>query len=398
MGRRMQGRWAVNSRMTGRSRQTLVWLLACVVLALLFARPAAAVEATGLYRVTLPVADRSPQARDVAFVQALGQVLVKVSGDSQIGAQPAVQAALGHPADYVQQFAYQQAQTQTQPGPQSHLPPRTQGQRQPAGASLTLQIRFDPVAIDRLLTANNLPLWGRERPLVILWVGVSRGNGQRFILGSQSDLPHAGAIKALEQAARARGLPVVLPLMDLQDQNAVHFADLSGGFMGVVAKASARYGANAMLAGAVQPVGGRWRGRWHLRFRGQAQQWNSGGASEAQALADGIGAAADRLAAMLAVSGGTGSGQQALFVRIDGVTGIGAFARLEHLLTGLTPIQSYRLVSADGNAVVFRVRPRGRASDVARNLGLVNWLQPRQSAAVAQSGAIGQTLYFQYQP
>lgn len=394
----MQGRWAVNSRTAGVSLPALVGVLSLALAALLFARPAAAVEATGLYRVTLPVPDRSQQARDAAFVQALGQVLVKVSGDSRIGARPAVQAALKHPASYVQQFAYQQDQAQPQAGSRSGpsgTPTQAQSQ---AAAGLTLQVRFDPVAIDGLLSSNKLPLWGRERPLVILWVGVNRDNGQRFILGSESDMPHPAATKAVEHAARSRGLPIFLPLMDLQDQNAVRFADLSGGFMGAVTKASVRYGANAVLAGVVQPSAGQWRGNWYLRFRGRTQQWSSAGTSESAALAAGIDGAADRLASVLAVSGGTGSGQQPLFVRVDGVGSIAAFARIEHMLTGLTPIRSARLVSADGNAVVFRVTPRGQASDVARNLGLVNWLQPRQAGTSAQPGTTGQTLYFQYQP
>jgi uncharacterized protein len=392
MGIRMQGPPAVNSSMTGLRAPVLFILLLTGFAAALFMRPAAAVEATGLYRITLPVADRSPETRDAAFQQALGQVLIKVSGNSQVVAQPPVQEAMKNSANYVQQFAYHE----TQP---------TSGAVGAAAADapsgkLDLQVRFDPVAIDRLLSSNGLPLWGRERPLVILWIGVSRGNGRRFILGSESDSPHPAASQAVEQAARIRGLPIFLPLMDLQDQSAVRFSDLSGGFMGPVLQASARYDANAVLAGAVRPSGGQWRGQWQLEFRNQRQEWGSDGASEAQALAGGIGGAADRLAAVLAVSGlPSGGRRQVVFVQIDGVQQVAAFARIEHLLDKLAPVKSAQLVSADSGELVFRVVPRGQADDVARNLGLIKWLQSMQAATVAQPvGNSAKTLYFRYNP
>lgn len=388
MGMFMQGRSAAYlSSMTGLRALALVALTFLVGAGGLFAKPAAAVEATGLYRVTLPVADRSPEARDAAFVQAFTQVLVKVSGSSGIADQAPIQQALKNPAAYVQQFAYLQPAAQGASGAASA----------DTAAGLDLQVRFDPVAIDRLLTSNGLPLWGRERPLVIFWLGVSRGNGQRFILGSDGDSSHPQARQAAEQAAQARGLPIFLPLMDLQDQGAVSFSDLGGGFMGPVRQASARYEANAILAGVVRPAGGQWSGRWQLAFRSQTQQWTSSGASEAEALAGGINGAADRLASMLAVSGSAATGQ-ALFVQVDGVHDAATFARIEHLLGKLTPIRTAQLVSVDGGQAVFRVVPRGQAGDVARNLGLVSWLQALQSSGAATATDGGQTLYFRYNP
>lgn len=378
MGMRMQGRSAVNSSIAGLLAQALFLLVICAVLAM---RPAAAVETIGLYRVSLPVADRSLEARDAGFRQALAQVLVKVSGDSRITSQPPIQRALRQPASYVRQFAYRQ-------------PPATDT----AQSALTLQVRFDPIAIDRLLRNGKLPLWGRERPLVILWIGVDPGNGQRFILGSQSDSPHAQVLQAVKQAARARGLPVVLPLMDLRDRGAVSFSDLSGGFVQPVLKASARYEANAVLIGTVRMRGGRWQGRWQLVFRDRRQQWTTVGSSAARAMAGGIGGGADRLASRLAVSE-SGASSQAVFVQVEGVKSVAAFARIEHLFDGLAPIKTAQLVSADEGRLVFRVVPRGRAGEVVRNLGLVNWLQVLHSGAVQGSSVgSGQTLYLRYTP
>ncbi|WP_198034116.1 DUF2066 domain-containing protein [Acidihalobacter ferrooxydans] len=368
-----------------------VFVLLCAAAMAAWAPPAAAVEATGLYRVTLPVAARSQAALTVAFRQALNQVLIKVSGDSKIAAQAPVAHALQNASTYVQQYAYQQQAAASGSGIAS--PKAASGE-----APLQLQVRFDPQAIDRLLLTNNLPLWGRERPVVIVWAGINQGGGKRFVLGTESDVSHPNATHAVEQAAQRRGLPVILPLMDLQDRGAFSFSDLSGGFVEPLLKASARYAANAELAGVVQPAGGQWIGRWWLAFRGKTVHWTSSGSTQARVLASAIDGAADRLAARLAVSAVAATGR-ALSVQIGGVSTVSDYARIEHLLDKLTPIKSVQLVSAAAGQLVFQVVPRGQLSDVRRNLDLVDWLKPRQSVPDAsQSAAAGQTLYFTYTP
>src|SRR5258706_15949695 len=63
----------------------------------------------------------------------------------------------------------------------------------------------------------------------------------------------AAVRKELLAVADERGLPVTLPLLDVQDLRAVTFADVWGGFEDRVAAASARYRADALLIGRVRP-------------------------------------------------------------------------------------------------------------------------------------------------
>ncbi|WP_197495698.1 DUF2066 domain-containing protein [Acidihalobacter yilgarnensis] len=346
-----------------RVRVRTLALVVCLLSALAPVLPAWALQVGGLYQATVPVADRSEGARLAAFQQALAQVLVKMTGNAAVAASPSLAPALQQPAQYIQQYAYQQ-----QPGT-------------PASAATSLQLRvdFDPPAIDSLLRAAQLPLWGRERPLVVMWVGVDGDRNDRFIVGSDGDQPHPGARGALQQAADTRGLPVLFPLLDLQDQAAVHFSDLDGGFMDSIVTASARYEANAVVAGVVRPsAGSQWRGQWWLAFRGRTDHWSTQGASRDTVLAAGVDGVADRLAASLAVSG-TAQPNQAgdrVDVEISGVGQVAVYARIEHLLGHLAPIASARVVAVAGDTVTFSVVPRGSASDVARNLALVGWLAP----------------------
>src|SRR5258706_5789879 len=63
----------------------------------------------------------------------------------------------------------------------------------------------------------------------------------------------AAVRKELLAVADERGLPVTLPLLDVQDLRAVTFADVWGGFEDRVAAASVRYRADALLIGRVRP-------------------------------------------------------------------------------------------------------------------------------------------------
>lgn len=343
------------------------WVLAwavCVLGQFVVLPSARAVHVDDLYQSTVPVSDHSASALGSALNQALVQVLVKVTGDADVAAVSGLAPALGQPAQYVQQYTYEQS-------------PPAAGSTAPPG--LQLQVTFDPPAVNTLVQSVQLPLWGQERPLMIMWVGVNANDADRYIVGSQADPPHPGAQQALLQAAKARGLPALFPLFDLEDQGRVHFSDLAGGFLGTIVRASARYQANAVLAGVVQPLaGGQWQGRWWLAFHAHADHWTTQGSDRNTVLASGVDAVADRLAAWLAVGGAALPDQTEKHMQIvvAGVDGVGAYARIDRLLKHLAPIAAVRLLKVNGHRVTFSVLPRGTTSDVARNLSLVEWLAP----------------------
>ena len=114
-----------------------------------------------------------------------------------------------------------------------------------------LLIVFDSLGLQETLTVRNQPVWGEERPLTLLWVAIDGGPGERGILAaspspvSSSDAVESAAAALREEllaAANQRGLPISLPLMDVQDLDAVDFIDIWGMFFERVDQASVRYG------------------------------------------------------------------------------------------------------------------------------------------------------------
>lgn len=373
----MKANLCANTRFMGMRFWHLIVLLGLVLVSGTYAPPVGAVEISGLYRATVPVADRAQASRDEAFRQALAQVLVKVSGDSKIVFLSAAKKVLKNPSSFVQEYAYTGK-----------------------GDALRLQVKFEPEAINQWLIRNKLPLWSRERPLVIWWVGVEESSRQRFILGRLASARHSALMQAIGKTAALRGVPVIFPLLDLEDRREVSFSDLAGGFIAPVERASSRYEANAEVIGILKRQSGEWVGRWQLEFAGQTARWQSVGVTPAGVLENAVNEVADYLAKRLAVVP-TNQTEPALLITFRDVKTAAAYARIEYLLRHFASIRDAYPVSIDGDRVQFRVIPRGQPGDVARNLALTGWLRPLSppfDQAANAPGERGSTLYYRYTP
>ncbi len=87
--------------------------------------------------------------------------------------------------------------------------------------------------------------------------------GRRILPDQSSD----GWAAALRTQAQAMGLPVSIPLMDLDDNMAVNATDVWGRFADPILKASQRYGAEMVVLGKLTPDGkeeGKWSIDWGL--------------------------------------------------------------------------------------------------------------------------------------
>ena len=326
------------------------------LIGLLALLPALAARAAGedLARIEVPVADRSPVSRDAALAEALEGVLVRLTGVAAPRALPGADALLDRPARFLRTFQYRQ-------GPEG---------------GLLLEVTFEPAALEQAVRAAGLPLWGRDRPDVLLWLAVER-DGQRRLLASDDEQSAEG--QALKAAARRRGLPLVLPLMDLEDRRAIGVADVWGGFVERAVAAARRYGAPAVVIGRVERLSGGWRGRWTLVMGDEMLSWTSEGTHAEAAIAGGIDGLADRLAARLAVrSGGLDTGH--LLLEVEGVTGLADYARVLRHVETLDAVRSVRLQRLQAGSMRLELAVDGGPAALARSLALGHVLEPVDTA------------------
>ncbi len=343
------------------------------LLLLLYCTAAPAVTRTDIYTATLPVPDQSAEARAAAVTQAFEQVLVKMTGQRDVAARPEAQALLASSGRYLAAFRYEQ---------ETIIDPETNENRE----QTLLQARFDAQAMARAVREAGLPLWGDERPTTLVWLALEDG-GQRVLLsGDAADDPAsfgAEALEALQAAAAARGIPLLLPLLDGQDRAQVAYADVAGGFAEQVLAASERYGADAVLVGRVLHTGQVWSGRWQLLEAGQPpSQWENRDPVLEAALQGGINPLADTFAARFALQTVSGAVGSQVDLRIDGVDSLAAYARVLDYLEKLTPVQNAIVREVAAQQLVIRLALRGDVAHLERALKLGRVLAPVDTGIV----------------
>lgn len=294
-----------------------------------------------LFEVDEPVASESTAERRRAESVALLEVLSRLTGLAEVPHDnEVIQTALGHANRYYDLFSY-----------------GTQGDE----AKRVVHFRFSEDALRRLAVQAGLPVWSSRRPLLVAWMAVEDG-GQRSILSADSDNP---ARIALTRRARERGLPVTLPLMDLEEQMRVSPVAVWGGFTDDVVRASARYGAQAVAVGRIsESVMGRWLGRWDVtlprtiadRFGDQLRLEFEGATPEAVVvpLVDRL---TDVLASRYAVF--SGSSVATYWFRVRGVIDVSSYAGLLRYLDDLDPVQQVDVMQVQGDQLTLRVQGAG---------------------------------------
>lgn len=353
------------------------WLLLLALWGGLATLTARAVVLDDLYLVSVPVSDRSAEARHAALVAAMGVLLIRLTGDAQAGALPGAEPLLASPERYVEQFRYRQREPEVVPEQQAGestegtAPVADEGQDEVGGAPsaepvLELEVRFDGQALAQALRDQGLPLWGRERPALLLWLAVEDETGNRRLVAADD----AGVVReAAEETARRRGLPLYFPLMDLEDRSRVEVADVWGGFVEQLAPASRRYPVQGLVLARVQRLAeGAWTGHFVLDFDGDRLEWQADGFDAAAVVAQGLGHLADELARRLAVQpGGVAGGETS--ITVEGVTGLEDYARVMAYLEGLTQVRGVRLDTVRPGALELVLEvdggPRGLAQALA---------------------------------
>lgn len=320
-----------------------------------------ATQVDGLFSAEVPVAGRQTEQRNQAITEAYGVVLGKISGYPAIAERPELSEALAQAARYVQQFRYR---SDPAPAPDETAEPR-----------LLLRVQFDANGLMRVLRENRLPVWGSMRPTVLAWLGVER-NGRRMLATAEAEPDAWGALR---DAAEARGLPLVMPLFDLEDHAALETADLWGGFEERLRSASARYAPDVILVAVADRRRSGWKLRWTLLQADRRTEWNSAGSDLGSALAAGVGRSADELAARYAPMGAVGS-VRSLQLRIAGIGDLVAFARVRAQLEGLDMVERAQLLELEPTAALFELQLTASPELLEQALVLGGLLEPVAAA------------------
>ncbi|WP_330926860.1 DUF2066 domain-containing protein [Candidatus Sororendozoicomonas aggregata] len=275
----------------------------------------------GLYKTEVPVTSQDNAEQTRAMGEALGKVLLKVTGDPRTLANPQLQQAMAAAKNYVSGFSYRRDSTEN-PDNQAHY---------------YLQVSFVDTAVNKLLRDSGMAIWGANRPTTLAWLAIEDSDGRQI----QPNDPDNTLVNSIDQQFKERALPVIFPTMDLEDRSALSPVDVWGVFSDKIETASARYAAEAMLVGRLTLSNGRYNGRLSLLFRQQRQDAEVTDLDQiqlAKAAADLVGST---LASHYAVALLASSEQVA--IRVEQVTSSQDYSALLNYLATLTAVKSMQV-------------------------------------------------------
>ncbi len=304
-----------------------------VVIVLAFACPSLRAEVVPhLYDVTLPAQTQSQEEWQSLVQQGLSQVLERISSAPTMSQNPQVKQALAHAADYVEQFSYDGNQ---------------------------LLIKYSPELVNQLVQKMGNAVFGERRPKVVLWLAIE-DNNQRRLVGVETD-PTLQAY--LNQIAQKKGIPLILPLMDLEDMSAITVTDVWGQFPNVLQQASLRYGAQTILLGRVMHLRDNpnaWEANWQI-LEGDSPTWKVEGQSLEEVLGQGIAGMARFMKNANALSQAPKASllqSKPFLIAVEGIQSSHDFLHVESYLKSLQPVKDVNIHQLLGAVAIFEITMR----------------------------------------
>ncbi|AXA66147.1 DUF2066 domain-containing protein [Pseudomonas oryzihabitans] len=299
-----------------------------------------------LYQVREPVTSQQTDERNAALKRALQVLAGRLTGNPQAGQTPGLASALAAPESLISQYSYD------------------------AGPPEVLVANFDPAATERALGQAGLSVWGANRPVVMIWWLNDADSGATLVGDGQP------ASTGVQRGAQRAGLPIRLPLADLNEQLAGTAANIDASDPTALRQASERYGANALLAVHAKPQGNGWQAQWRL-WNGSAAEQGSSQAADQEALAAAVlQDVAARLSKKFVSRPGT---TQPLTLVADNSN----FERYAQLQKVLEPLSS-RLVKVEGTQLIYNLT--ANPDQLQAQLGLAG-LQPASAPAATAAPA-----------
>ena len=311
------------------------------LLALLLAGNAWAEMVRDLHSATVSVANQGSKALTAAASQALTEVLVKVSGSRLLLANPVIVKALSDSRAHVQQYVYTR----------NELPE----------VGFSVRFEFDGEYVTDLVRQSGAPLWTASRPLVLAWVVVEDEQGRHFV--DRDNWPDEAQV--LIEAFSRRGVPVQLPVFDLEDMAALSPNDAWRLNAAAIQAASARYNAQDIVAGRLASVGeGKSAGDWSYFYQDGRVNRSVTVDDLPAFMRDGVNIVASEMAARYAVAPTTGEDGD-MHMSVIGVFTYSEYAAIASWLENLELVEEVIIKQIQGDRVRFRLRAQTDAEQLS---------------------------------
>lgn len=229
-----------------------IWLFLVVVF--LPVTSAFSVKVADLYMAEIPVISQSYDVKEQAVNDGFLQVLIKITGNVQIDKNPVIRTSLKRANYFVRDYGYMDETADS-----SHY---------------LLRIIYEPKDVNRLLQKAKVSYWGDNRPLLLVWLVETNTHRVSDIV---SDGSHSAIYKTMNAESDKYGLPLIFPMMDMDELSRVSPENVARVSLGVLNNAAKRYSPDAMLIGEVTENELGVQSKWQLIMNDFQWSWSVDG-------------------------------------------------------------------------------------------------------------------------
>jgi hypothetical protein len=233
--------------------------------------------ADALYGSVAIVTGTRESTRVLGFAQALGDVLVKLTGDQTILHDPKFATIAAKAGDYVERFSYRDRKE----GKPYHDEQGTYDRPH------DLTVVFDRAKIDALARSLGRAPWAGPRPRVVVFVGVDnvafangKGTPHTYMLASDGTADKSADMRAaFAEAADKAGMPVAFPTRAELAAHGFTAKTLFDARPADLATIARQHGGDVAIAGRMvfreKTLG--WVTRWRMQHQGETYRWGERG-------------------------------------------------------------------------------------------------------------------------
>lgn len=233
-----------------------LWLLILMLL-VLPVTATYAVKVSSIYQADMSVSSKSEQEKEQAVQQGLALVLSKITGDPNIVNNEVIKAELNKAEYYVQELYYSAPTA--------------------SSSTYTIHVRYEKYDLDRLIKKTGVTALGEARPLTLVWLAVSKGDEPAEIIGNE--MP-GDLLDLMKQKGKQVGLPMIFPMMDVEDISHVSPEDVMSLSKDKLKDASKRYLPDAVLIGDIKQNDDLIESDWQLNLGDQQWKWTISGKTQ----------------------------------------------------------------------------------------------------------------------
>ncbi|WP_170940636.1 DUF2066 domain-containing protein [Pseudoalteromonas sp. NBT06-2] len=318
-----------------------------IIIFLLISSNGEAIEVKDLYQYKILINDKTRSSRLIASKEALSKVLLKVSGRTINAKSTAIRKAKRNIPSYMLKYEYFDGDNEQQ----------------------FLVVQFEASKVNKLLEYDELPIWGNRRPLVALWLATE--DELRRELVTQDSYPQLEQL--ITDKASRRGLPIVIPLLDLEDRQLVSVTDVWANFSSPIVSASQRYNSERIVSARLyQDIENNlWKLDW--RFSDEAKfTLNELIGDKQQIVGQMIDDIADKLAIQYAVEALSFNDNGIYDITVTGLNNFSSVELAKRQLLSFSVVESVLLKIVKDNQFYMQLRLSGSPLDLAKALELDN--------------------------